>query len=158
MSDATVFLAERLRIEGDKMVEIFSGLTDEQWQQTVYTEGATWTMRNVLAHFVTAERGFLKLFESIRTGGAGASEDFDINRYNATQQEKTRDLKPAELLGQYIAVRAEMIVWVTGLDQTELSISGRHPYLGEAALVDMIKMVYRHNQIHYRDFRKLLGD
>jgi hypothetical protein len=55
-------------------------------------------------------------------------------------------------------VRAEMIVWVTGLDQTELSISGRHPYLGEAALVDMIKMVYRHNQIHYRDFRKLLGD
>ncbi len=158
MSDSTVFLAERLRIEGDKMIEIFSDLTDEQWQQTVYTEGATWTMRNVLAHFVTAERGFLKLFESIRTGGAGASEDFDINRYNATQQEKTQDLKPAGLLGQYIAVRAEMIVWVTGLDQTELSIYGRHPYLGETALVDMIKMVYRHNQIHYRDFRKILGD
>jgi uncharacterized damage-inducible protein DinB len=158
MSDSTVFLAERLRIEGDKMIEIFSGLTDEQWQQTVYTEGTTWTMRNVLAHFVTAERGFLKLFESIRTGGAGASDDFDINRYNAIQQEKTQDLQPAELLGQYIAVRAEMIVWVTGLDQTELSISGRHPYLGEATLVDMIKMVYRHNQIHHRDFRKILGD
>jgi len=47
-------------------------MTDSQWQKEVYTEGATWTIRNVLAHFVTSERGLLKLFENIRQGGDGA--------------------------------------------------------------------------------------
>ena len=49
-------LAEKLKSEGDKMASIFSGLTDEQWNQEVYTEGSTWTIRNILSHLVTSER------------------------------------------------------------------------------------------------------
>jgi hypothetical protein len=52
------------------MRSIFGGLTNDQWNQEVYTEGTTWTIRNVLAHFVTSERGLIKLFEQIRQGGA----------------------------------------------------------------------------------------
>ena len=79
-------LAEKLRSEGEKFFAIFSGLTDEHWQTEVYTEGTTWTIRNVLSHFVTSERGLIKLFEQIRQGGAGASKDFSIDRYNASMQ------------------------------------------------------------------------
>ena len=59
-------LAQKLRSEGDKVITIFSGLTDDQWNREVYTEGSTWTIRNILSHFVTSERGLLKLFEQIR--------------------------------------------------------------------------------------------
>src|SRR5512134_314999 len=100
-------LAGKLRSEGDKLAAIFSRLTDDQWQAEVYTEGATWTVRSTLAHFVTAERGLLKLFEQIRQGGAGASEDFSIDRYNAAMQERTRDNAPYDLLEQFRQVRAE---------------------------------------------------
>jgi hypothetical protein len=96
------------------------------------------------------------MFESIRKGGAGASEDFSIDRYNARQQEKTRDLAPPELLESYRAIRAEMVAWVSKLEQADLEKSGRHPYLGQTTLLEMIKMVYLHNQIHYRDMRKAL--
>ena len=82
-------LAEKLKSEGDKFVSIFNGLTDDQWNQQVYTEGTTWTIRNVLSHFVTSERGLLKLFEQIRQGGTGAADDFSINRYNAAMQART---------------------------------------------------------------------
>ena len=150
------WLAERLKKEGDKIVTYFSALADEQWQAEVYTEGDTWTILNVLAHFVTSERGLLKLFRSILEGGLGASEDFSIDHYNARQQEKTRDLTPQDLLEQFVKVRADTVEWVTGLSQDDLAIEGRHPFMGQVQLVEMLKMLYLHNQLHFRDFRKLV--
>jgi hypothetical protein len=152
----TLELAEKLKAEGDKFVDIFSALSADQWRTEVYTEGETWTIRNVLSHFVTSERGLVKLFEQIRQGGAGAADDFSIDRYNSSQQQKTKDLTPAELLEQYKEVRANSVDWVSGLKDEELEIKGCHPFLGETVLREMIKMLYLHNQIHYRDLKKVL--
>lgn len=149
-------LAEKLDTEGKRFNNIFRGLTDAQWDLEVYTEGAVWTIRDVLSHFVTSERGLLKLFREIRLGGAGVPDDFSIDRYNASQQGKAKGLKPAELLEQYKSIRAETVAWVSELKESELDITGRHPYLGKTTLREMIKMVYVHNQIHYRDLRKKL--
>lgn len=149
-------LADKLRTEGDKFFALFAGLTDDQWQMEVYTEGETWTIRNVLSHFVTSERGLVRLFERIRLTGEGASDDFSIDRYNASQQEKTKDLPPQELLEQYRAIRADSIAWTLSLDEADLEKQGRHPYLGMTTLREMIKMLYLHNQIHYRDMKKVL--
>lgn len=148
------WLAERLKKEGEKVVAYFASLTDEQWSVEVYTEGDTWTVRNVLAHFVTAERGLHKLFESIREGGLGASDEFSIDRYNARQQEKAKDLSPTELLEQFTDVRADLAKWVSKLSQEDLVKEGRHPFMGQVQLGEMIKMIYLHNQLHFRDFRK----
>jgi len=152
----SAWLAKRLTKEGDKVISYFSTLRDDQWQAEVYTEGDTWTIRNVLAHFVTSERGLLKLFKSILEGGPGASEDFSIDHYNARQQEKTRGVTPQELLEQYVKVRADTVEWVTGLSQDDLAVEGRHPFMGQVQLVEMLKMLYLHNQLHFRDFRKLV--
>jgi len=149
-------LAEKLKSEGEKFVELFSGLKGGQWQVEVYTEGATWTIRNVLSHFVTSERGLVKLFETIRQGGTGAADDFSIDRYNASQQEKTKELTPAELLSQYKEIRANSVAWVSGLKDEDLELQGRHPFLEVTTLREMIKMLYVHNQIHYRDLKKVL--
>jgi len=155
MSETTE-LAEKLKTEGERMAAFFSELTDDQWGSEVYTEGATWTIRNVLAHFVTSERGLVKLFERIRTTGEGAAEDFSIDRYNASQQERTKDLAPADLLAQYQQVRAESVQWVNTLKDEELDIKGRHPFLGETVIREMVKMLYLHNQLHYRDVKRAL--
>lgn len=149
-------LAEKLTTEGERFEKFFSELTDEQWNTEVYTEGELWTLRNVLAHFVTSERGLVKLFETIRQGGAGSTDDFVIDRYNAAQQVKTKDLTPAELLEQYKEVRANSVAWVAGLKDEELEIKGRHPFLGETVIREMIKMLYIHHQTHYRDVKKVI--
>jgi len=149
-------LAEKLKSEGEKFIGIFSGLTANQWQAEVYTEGATWTIRNVLSHFVTSERGLVKLFEQIRQGGGGVTDEFSIDRYNASQKEKTKDFPVADLLEKYKLTRAKTVTWVSGLKESDLEITGRHPFLGETTLREMVKMLYLHNQIHYRDFKKAL--
>lgn len=155
MSETTT-LAEKLKTEGEKIYAFFAELKDEHWTSEVYTEGETWTLRNVLSHFVTSERGLLKLFERIRTTGEGASEDFSIDRYNATQQQRTKDIAPAELLEQYKEVRAASVAWVLGLKDQDLEIKGRHPFLGETVIREMIKMLYIHNQTHLRDVKRTM--
>jgi uncharacterized damage-inducible protein DinB len=151
----STWLAKRLEKEGEKIVAYFTGLTDEQWDAEVYTEGDTWTIRSILAHFVTSERGLLKLFETIRNGGPGVSDDFSIDYYNARQQEKTKELTPDELLEQFEDVRAHTVKWTSKLSQEDLALEGRHPFIGQVRLGEMLKMIYLHNQIHLRDIRKL---
>lgn len=149
-------LADKLKSEGEKFYAIFAGIADDQWNMEVYTEGETWTIHNVLSHFVTSERGLLRLFERIRLTGEGSSEDFSIDRYNARQQEKTRNSTPQELLEQYESVRLDSVAWILSLSEEDLEIRGRHPFLGVTTLREMIKMLYIHNQTHYRDMRKVL--
>jgi hypothetical protein len=155
MSEVTE-LAGKLRSEGEKMATNFSNLRDDEWSQEVYTEDTTWTIRNVLAHFVTAERGLVKLFEQIRQGGAGSSDDFSIDRYNEAMQERTKELSPEELLEQYRQVRTNTVRWVSGLKERDLDLTGRHPFLGQTQLREMIKLLYIHNLTHYRDMKKVL--
>ena len=149
-------LADKLQAEGEKFFALFAGLTDEQWESEVYTEGETWKIRNVLSHFVTSERGLVKLFERIRMTGEGTSEDFSIDRYNTAQQQKTKDLSPQELLEQYKAIRADSVAWTLSISESDLEKQGRHPFLGMTTIREMIKMLYIHNQVHYRDMKKVL--
>jgi uncharacterized damage-inducible protein DinB len=152
----TFQLAEKLRTEGARFTEFFGGLTDSQWATEVYSEGSVWTVRSILAHLMTAERAFITLFEGIRRGGGGASEDFVIDRYNARQQEKTRALSIPQLFEEYKSGREKMIQWVSAIQDSDLERTGRHPYLGVTTLREMIKLVYVHNQMHLRDLRRVL--
>ena len=153
MSEVTD-LADKLKAEGEKMIDIFGGFTDDQWAQEIYTEDTTWTIRNVLSHFVTSERGLLKLFEQIRQGGPGAADDFSIDRYNAAMQARTKEMSPAELIEQYKQVRDHSVAWISALKPEELEIMGRHPFLQMTTIREMIKMLYIHNMTHYRDIKK----
>ncbi len=149
-------LSEKLLSEGERALTFFAALKPEQWDALVYTEGSQWTVRSVLAHFVTAERGFLKIFADVLAGGPGASDDFDINRYNASQQAKTATLTPAELMEGFRLTRAEMAAFAAGLSETDLQKQGRHPALGISTLGEMLKLVYLHNSMHFRDLKKAL--
>jgi len=149
-------LAEKLTTEGQRALAFFSALTKEQWNTPIYTEGNTWTVRSVLAHFVTAERGFLKLFAGVAQGGPGASEDFDLERYNASNQQKTADFTPAQLLQEFEQNRSQMAALAASFSPEDLQRRARHPALGVTTLEEMVKMVYLHNSMHLRDIKKTL--
>ena len=157
MTDTPISLSEKLKAEGEKMADFFAELTPEQWQQTVYSEEGQWTARSILAHFVSAEQGFLKIFASIRDGGPGASDDFDIDRFNASQQTKLAEITSAELLARYVVTRAQMVEFTASLNETDLQKTGRHPALGITSLGEMLKMVYLHNTMHLRDLKRTIN-
>ncbi len=157
MSDTPAALAEKLKAEGHKISAFFSALSPDQWTKVVYDEQAAWSARSILAHLVSAERGFLEIFTAIRDGGPGASDDFDIDRFNASQQATLAEAGPADLLENYQAARAEMVAFTASLTADDLQKRGRHPALGLTSLAEMLKMVYLHNSLHLRDIKKAIA-
>jgi hypothetical protein len=157
MADTPQGLSERLLREGEKVLAFFKTLGSEQFEIAVYSEGAEWCVREVLAHFVSTERAFFNLIENVLSGGSGAPEGFDIDSYNQRNVEMLKSMAVSDLLDEFRELRTRTVALVSNLDVEQLQRLARHPFLGVVPLIDIIKLVYRHNQIHLRDVRRVTG-
>jgi hypothetical protein len=155
--DTPAYIAERMQAEGQKTLEFFRRLEPEEWDAMIYTEGSDWLARDVLAHFVAAEDGVTRLVESILAGGHGVPVDFDLNSYNERKVVGLNQVSVEDLLVRFAALRQKSAGLAKGLSQDDLAITGRHPWLGETTIAEILKMMYRHNQIHQRDIRRTLA-
>ena len=157
MTQLPTYIADRMKAEGKKTFEFFRELTSEQWRAIIYTEGSVWTVRELLAHFVSAESGMTRLVENILTGGPGSPDDFDLNAYNERKVASLKDASTDDLLGQFALLREKSTALAANLSPDDLTKTGRHPWLGMASIADILKMMYRHNQIHLRDIRRAMN-
>ena len=157
MPDSPEQLSRRMLEEGKKTLAFFCNLPESQRDLTVYSDGSQWNIQQVLAHFVDAEHSFTSLIENVLQGGSGAPEDFNINTYNERHVARMQDISFDELVRQFQQFRERNVEIVSRVSLEDLERQGRHPFLGTASLSDMIKLIYRHNQIHLRDIRRLTG-
>jgi hypothetical protein len=65
-------------------------------------------------------------------------------------------LGPAELIERLRQARAQTIALVAALADEDLDRRGNHPLLGEMALEDFVKLIYRHDKMHMRDVQHAL--
>lgn len=147
-------LMAKLQKGGQKTQEILGGLTAEQWQAVVYAEPSPWTVRDMLAHFLSAEEGLLRMTQDMASGRAGIPEGFDIETFNTEEQKRLADRSPQELLEALAAARQVTLDWVRTLDQDTLDRAGQHPVLGEISVEAMVTAIYGHQLMHMRDFAR----
>lgn len=157
MSDKHTLIQKRLRDEGDKLLALFEGLMPEQWQTVIYTDGMTWTIKDLLAHQISAEGEFQYYGRDVLNGGEGAPEGFDIKAFNNREVAKKIDRTPAELLSDFRSTRQATIDFVSTIHDDQFALQGRHPFFGMMTIEDLFKLIYRHNMMHARDIRKALG-
>lgn len=157
MAETPERLVARLQSEGEKTLEFFRRLPPQHWEAPVYSDGGCWSVRQILAHFVAAERGIAALIQNVLDGGEGVPEDFDLNAYNERKVSQLEAETIPSLLEQFAAYRQASIQLVARMEAQDLLRQGRHPWLGVAALEEIIQLLYRHNQIHQREIRKALN-
>lgn len=157
MSEVRERLVRRLEAEGDKTVAFFEALPPESWDLTVYSEGACWSVHQILTHLVSAERDIARLVDHIVEGGDGVAEDFDLDEFNEQQVQQLEKMGPDELLHSFRELRAKTLSMVLQLKAGDLAREGRHPFLGVASVADILKLMYRHTQIHQRELRRALA-
>lgn len=155
MNEQAARLVKRLRDEGERTLRYFRALQPGDWQKTVYTDGTTWTVLDVLKHFVSAESGMALLITNILAGSEGVPEDFDLDRYNQRRVGKMGEQTPEQLLEAFARNRRKTIDLVSRMSDQDLVKTGRHPFLGVTQVKDIVKMMYRHNQIHQREMHSL---
>jgi hypothetical protein len=157
-SDRVQQLVTELEKHREATLALFKSLEAEQWQTVVYGDGdQPWTVREMLAHLASSELSMLKLFENIAEGGSGASEDFDIDRFNASRIRRTLDQTPADLITQFEKQRADTIAFVSALPDESLDLQGRHGVFGMGPMERWIKVVYEHTSDHEAHIRAALG-
>jgi hypothetical protein len=156
MPDSSQALADRLRTEGRRVIDFFNQLSQEQWDVIIYPGQGDWNMHHLLAHFVSAEIGRKELIVNVNNGGSGAPAHFDIDSFNQSEVEKFSLLSTPDLLRRFTQERAELAEYVGIMSEKGLGRIGNDPYLGEVSLIEMIKLTYRHLQIHLRDARRCI--
>jgi len=147
-------MADRLREEGARVFDFFNNLSKDQWEVQVYPPDSDWSLHHLLAHFTSSEVGRKTLVQNVLSGGEGASSDFDIELFNQREVEKLLDEPNSYLLELFLKTRAELVTIIAGLEKDDLNRIGNDPYLGTVPLLEIIKLTYRHLQIHLRDARR----
>ena len=137
-------------------IAFFRSLSSNQLCKQVYPDGARWTVQQVLAHFITIERSMQWLFRDILTGGAGAPEDFDLERFNRSQPRKLDGHSLDELIVQFTAVREDTIAIVDAMSDADFDREGRHAFHGSGKLERFIGWTYEHVCIHIDEIHKAL--
>ena len=158
MPDRRTDIIRNLKKEGEETVAFFKAFSPAELEVTVYTEEVHWTVRQVLAHFVTIERSMQWLFNNILAGGPGAPEDFDIQRFNRTQPAKLDGLAMEGLIRQFEIVRKDTVVIVEHMEDDDLDRTGRHAFFGNGNLERFIRWAYEHARLHQDDIRKVLKE
>ena len=157
MADRRAAIIAGLEKGCEDSIAFFKSLTAEMLTAQVYQDGAKWTARQVLAHFITVERSMHWLFKNIASGGSGSPEDFDIERFNRTQTSKLDGLTLDELISQFKAVREDTISFVRELSEDDLDREGLHAFHGHGKLERFIRWAYEHTRIHENEIRQALG-
>lgn len=156
MSDRIERLVARLRKGIARSRDIFEALDPAQRDLVLYETPYPWTVRDLLAHFVSAEEGLLLLAHDVATGGEGAPEGFDYQAFNATEQDRLAYVSWERLLDELLAARQRTLSWVAGLEEEVLDRKGRHPALGQITVETFIDAVYGHQLMHIRDLKQIL--
>jgi hypothetical protein len=154
MQISSQILADRLVQEGGRVMDFFNLLPPERWTARIYPEQGSWTFHDLLAHFVSAEIGRRQLIEDIRSGGHGAPEGFNIDEFNHDEVEQLSRLSKEDLLQKFQVERTNLADLVASLTEEDLNRVGNDPFLGPVTLTEIIKLTYRHLQIHMREVRR----
>jgi hypothetical protein len=146
----------RLAAEGERVAAFFDTLADKDWDQPVYTTGSAWKVRQVLAHFISAERAYQGYIRDVLQGGEGAPRDLDIDAFNDAETPALSDAPVSALIADFRQARADTIQLTHTLGEEDLARLGFHPWFGEKELGWYLKLLYRHNSLHVQDVRKAL--
>lgn len=156
MTDRRTEIITELEENLKNSISFFRSLSEAQLSVQVYTDGAKWTVKQVLAHFITIERSMHLLFKDILSGGSGSPDDFDVDRFNLTQTRKLDGLSVRELIEQFKSVREDTIAIVRGMTEQDFNREGMHAFHGHGKLERFIRWAYEHVRIHENDIRKAL--
>ncbi len=149
-------LLRRLAETAQATRDYFASLGEADLERRIFHD-PEWSARDMLAHLITTERAIRPLIVAITRGDPGAPPGYDIDAANARLLEEMRGLNMSDLLTAWTDERAATLEVFAQLDPSALERRGRHPFLGETTVDDMIQLMYRHEMLHARDVRRGLS-
>jgi hypothetical protein len=128
----------------------------DRWEMQVHSQEGGWTVRQLVNHIATADRGHNNMVMGIAEGVEVVPADFELERYNRRTTEKTVE-KPAELSRNELAQQREQLLqWLDTLDEDKLDREGRHGTLRIMSVEDIMRTMAIHERDHANEIARAL--
>lgn len=137
--------------------EFVSTLGDDDWQTVVFSEGAHWTVNNIMTHLAEAEGGMSVQVHKTRKGQETIPEGFDLDRWNAGTTKRMGEPTPDELMAMMEQTRAKTLEVMESLNDDDWEKVGRHPSRGPITIEQYYETIYMHEMTHVEDAKKALN-
>lgn len=122
-------------------------LDDAQWQTIVGDEG--YSVRQTVAHLCGADKSMLRMAQNWLAGKNNTLRpDFDLNLFNARQQEKRAQAANAALLQEWIDAQQELLAFMETLQPQDLDVQGEHPTAKNTTLRQLFLIITSHEAQH----------
>jgi uncharacterized protein (TIGR03083 family) len=137
------------------LLTTLDGVGSDAWLTPSPNEG--WTVRDVLVHLTTSESGFVPTLRRMAAGEGGVPADFDPDRWNAGQKRRRAEMSPEQLRSELEAAHADMLAFLSTLDDADLDHRGRMSSGSDGSTEDNFRLVASHKRTHTRDIRAALA-
>jgi len=151
-------IREKKRASFAGLDELFGHLTETDWGRPVHGHAEGWTVRDALAHLVTAGAGLLRAAQLMAEGALRMSPDFDLDRWNQRQVEKQAERTVGDLQTDLETLNGHVLAHLDRLsaDETALDRRGQHAVFGDVSVELILRRIYRHEREHAQEIRTAL--
>jgi uncharacterized damage-inducible protein DinB len=130
----------------------------DRWNTQVYSDGAAWTVHQLLIHLAISDKGQTNVVMGIVEGRDTVPPDFDLQRYNQRSVEKRADMTVEQARGELAASREQLYAWLDTLDESALDKRGRHASLQILSVEEfLMDMMAGHERSHADDIARVLN-
>ena len=150
--DKSVIIA-KLNSSRAALLPVLEGLNEAQWETAVQSEGAAWTVSDIVRHLVNAENGMTGLMVQFKQGKDPVPPDFDRDRYNKRAVEKTKDLSREDLLNAMTQNRENLLAVIETLSEEDWHKKGRHASLNIYTIEEICHIIADHETAHLSDIQ-----
>jgi len=148
---------DRLQKSRQRLNAALDGVPAELWEQQIYSDGAQWTLRQLLIHLMLADHGQNTIILGIAEDKNLIPEDYDINRYNSSSVGKRQSVTVDEAREGLAQSRAHLIEWLHQADESVLDKEGRHASLQIMSIMQIFNLMSRHEESHAADIEALIA-
>src|SRR5258708_24934529 len=157
MSDRRTEIIQALEQSRQKLKGLNSRFKPDDWEKTIQDEDQKWTVRQILAHLVSGQKGMLNNMVGISEGKEGVPSDFDVNRWNRRNVEKSAERTPQDLLAALDADQVELKRFISSLPDESFDKRGRHGDLRILTLEEFGRLIASHEADHTQIIADKLG-
>lgn len=154
MSQRVAQHIEKIKASHANLNAILDTVPNHLWETQIYSEGAQWTVRQLLLHLMISNAGQNKLIMGIAEGKEMIPPDYDLERYNKRSVEKQAEVTPEQARTNIAEAHHALITWLNTVDETVLAITGRDVTLQMESIDTMLEVVASHETDHAADIAK----
>jgi DinB superfamily len=148
MSGRLERLRSGLEASGARAAEVLDSLEESDLECSATPE---WVVRDLLVHLATSERGLQGVLEGFLRGESIVPEDFDLDRWNASQVARLRDLSLDRLRERILTSRQATLALLDRLTDADLDRRGRHALGREVSLGEALLIMAAHERVHIEE-------